>query len=184
MGKQWKQWETYFFLYQKSLQMVTAAIKLKTLAPWKKSYDQPRQHIKSRHITLPTKGLPCRSYHFSSSHVCVWELDHKESWAPKNWCFWTMVLEKTLKSLLDSKEIKSVHPKGNQSWIFIGRTDACWGPAWGTPPMAKVIRKEAWHTQRHDQASGNPLFPSIQPPNQSLFHALTYTSDFTGGSPP
>ena len=129
--------------------------------------------LKSRDITLPTKGLPCRSYHFSSSHVCVWELDHKESWAPKNWCFWTMVLEKTLKSLLDSKEIKSVHPKGNQSWIFIGRTDACWGPAWGTPPMAKVIRKEAWHTQRHDQASGNPLFPSIHPQNQSTLRGLS-----------
>ena len=65
-----------------------------------------------------------QSYCFSSSNVRMWELDHKEGWAPKNWCFWTMVLEKTLESPLDSKEIQPVHPKGNQSWIFIGRTDA------------------------------------------------------------
>ena len=61
---------------------------------------------------------------FSSNHVWMWELDYKESWAPKNWCFWTVVLEKTLESLLDCKDIRPVHPKGNQSWIFIGRTDA------------------------------------------------------------
>ena len=61
---------------------------------------------------------------FSSSHVWMWELDHKEGWAPKNWCFWTVVLEKTLESPLDCKEIKRVNPKGNKSWIFIGRTDA------------------------------------------------------------
>ena len=64
------------------------------------------------------------SHGFSSSHVCMWELHHKESWVPKNWCFWTVMLEKTLESPLDSKEIQPVHPKGNQSWIFIGRTDA------------------------------------------------------------
>ena len=78
--------------------------------------------FKSTDITLPTKV--CQSYGFSSSHVWMWELDHKESWAPKNWCFWTVVLEKTLESPLVCKEIKLVHPKGNQSWIFIGRTDA------------------------------------------------------------
>ena len=98
------------------------------LAPWKKSYDQPRQHIKKqRHYFAETfidKGLSSQSYGFSSSHVWLWELDHKESWVSKNWCFWTVVLEKTLESPLDSKEIKPVHPKGNQSWIFIGRTDA------------------------------------------------------------
>ena len=70
------------------------------------------------------KGPSSQSYGFSSSHVWMWELDHKESWAPKNWCFWTVVLEKTLESPLDWKEIKPVYPKGNQSWIFIGRTDA------------------------------------------------------------
>ena len=78
--------------------------------------------LKSR--VFANKGLSSQSYGFSSSHVWIWELDHKESWAPKNWCFWTVVLEKTLESPLDCKEIQWVHPKGNQSWIFIGRTDA------------------------------------------------------------
>ena len=70
------------------------------------------------------KGTCIQSYGFSSSHVQIWELDHKEGWAPKNWCFWTVVLEKTLESLLDNKEIKPVNPKGNQFWIFTERTDA------------------------------------------------------------
>ena len=75
-------------------------------------------------MSLSDKGPSSQSYGFSSSHVWMWELDHKEGWAPKNWCFQTMVLEKTLASPLYSKEIKPVNPKGNQSWIFIGRTDA------------------------------------------------------------
>ena len=79
--------------------------------------------LKSRDIALPTK-VHSQSYGFSRSHVRMWELDYKESWTPKNWCFWTLVLKKTLESPLDCKEIKPVHPKGNQSWIFIGRTDA------------------------------------------------------------
>ena len=79
--------------------------------------------FKSRDITLPTKGLSSQSYGFSSSHVWMWELAYKESWALKNWCFWTLVLEKTLESPLDCKEIQPVHPKGNQSWMFIGKTD-------------------------------------------------------------
>ena len=70
------------------------------------------------------KGPSSQGYDFSNSHVWLWELDHKESWAPRNWCFWTVVSEKTLESPLDSKEIQPVHPKGNESWIFIGRTDA------------------------------------------------------------
>ena len=93
------------------------------LAPWKKSYDQPRQHIKKQRHYFTDIGLYGQSYGFSSSHVYMWELDYKESWAPKNWCFWTVVLEKTLESPLDCKEIQPIHPKGNQSWIFIGRTD-------------------------------------------------------------
>ena len=70
------------------------------------------------------KGPSSQSYGFSSGHVWMWELDYKKSWVPKNWCSWTVVLEKTLQSPLDSKEIQLVHPKRNQSWIFIGRTDA------------------------------------------------------------
>ena len=85
------------------------------LAPWKKSYYQPRQHIKKQRRYFADKGLSSQSYGFSSSYVWMWELDHKESWAPKNWCLWTMVLEKTLESPLDCKEIRPVNPKRNQS---------------------------------------------------------------------
>ena len=94
------------------------------LAPWKKSYDQPRQQVKKQRYYFANKGPSSQSYGFSSSHVWMWELDCKESWAPKNWSFWIVVLEKTLESPLDCKEIQPVHPKGNQSWMFIGRTDA------------------------------------------------------------
>ena len=80
--------------------------------------------LKSRDITLPTKVQLVKAIDFSSSHVWMWELDYKESWAPKNWCFWTMVLEKTLESPLGCKEIQPVHPKGNEPWRFIGRMDA------------------------------------------------------------
>ena len=81
--------------------------------------------LKSRENTLPTKDHLCsQSFGFSSSHVWMWELNYKEGWVPKKWCFWTVVLEKTLESPLDYKEIQLVHPKGNQSWTFIGRTDA------------------------------------------------------------
>ena len=75
--------------------------------------------LKSRDITLPTKAHLVKSYGFSSSHVSLWELDYKESWVPKNWCFWTVVLEKTLESPLDCEESQPVHPKGNQSWILL-----------------------------------------------------------------
>ena len=93
------------------------------LTPWKESHDQPRQHIiKQRHYFV-NKGPSSQGYGFSSGHVWMWELDYKESWAPKNWSFWTVVLEKTLESPLDRKEIQPVHPKGEQSCIFIGRTD-------------------------------------------------------------
>ena len=122
MGKQWKQWQTLHWGTPKSLQMVTAAMKLKTLAPWKKGFDQTRQHIKKQRHYFADKGPSCQSYGFSSSHVWMWESDCKESWALKNLCFWTILLKKTLESPLDFKEIKPVNPKGNQSWIFIGRT--------------------------------------------------------------
>ena len=94
------------------------------LASWKKNYDKLRQRIKKQRHYFADKGLSSQSYGFSSSHVWMWELDYKESWAPKNWRFWTMVLEKTLESPLDCKEIQPVYPKGNQPLIVIGRTDA------------------------------------------------------------
>ena len=100
------------------------------------------------------KGPSSQSFGFSSSHVWMWELDYKESWALKNWCFWTVMLEKTLESPLDSKEIQPVHPKGNQSWTFIGKTDAeaealvLWPPdgknwlIWKDPDAGKDWRQE------------------------------------------
>ena len=91
--------------------------------PWKESYDQARQHIKKQRHYFVNKGQPSQGYGFSSGHVWMGELDYKESWAPKNLCFWTVVLEKPLESPLDCKEIQPVHPKGDQSWVFIGRTD-------------------------------------------------------------
>ena len=121
MQKQWKQCKTLFFGAPESLQMVTAS--METLTPWKESYDQPRQHIKKQRYYFANKGPSSQSYGFSSSHVWMWELDYKESWALKNWCFWTVVLEKTLEVPWTVRR-SNIHPKGNQSWIFIGRTDA------------------------------------------------------------
>ena len=103
---------------------VAAAMKLKDACSLKKSYDQLRQHIKKQRHYFANKDPSSQSYGFSSSHVWVWEWDHKGGGVLKNWCFWILVLEKTLGSPLDYKEIQPVHPKGNQSWIFIGRTDA------------------------------------------------------------
>ena len=124
MGEQWKQGQTLFLGAPKSLQMVTAAMKLKDAYSWKESYDQPKQHIQKQRHYFANKGSSSQGYGFSSGHVWMWELDYKESWVPKNWCFWTVVLEKTLESPLDCKEIKPVNPKGNRFWIFIGRTYA------------------------------------------------------------
>ena len=120
MGKQWKQCQTLFFWAPKSLQMVTAAMKLKYACSLEGKYDQPRQHIKKHRHHFVNKGPSSQGYGFSSNHIWMWVLDCKESWVLKNWCFWTVVLEKTLESPLDCKEVQPVHPKGNQSW---GRTD-------------------------------------------------------------
>ena len=94
------------------------------LTPWKESYNQPRQHIKKQKQYFTNKGPSSQGYGFPSGHVWISELDCEEGWALKNWCFWTVVLEKTLESPLDCKEIQPLHPKGDQSWVFIGRTDA------------------------------------------------------------
>ena len=96
---------------------------IKTLAPRKESYDQPRQHVQKQRRYFANEDLSSQSYDFSSGHVWMWELDYKEGWALKNECIWTVVLEETLESPLDCKEIQPVHPKGDQSWIFIGRPD-------------------------------------------------------------
>ena len=105
------------------------------VASCRKSCDKPRQCIKKQRHHFASKGTSSYSYGFSGSNECMWELDHKESWAPKNWCFQTVVLKKTLESPLDSKEIKPVNPKGTQSWIFIEKTDAETPILW--PPDVK-----------------------------------------------
>ena len=152
MGKQWKQWLTLFSWAPKSLQTVTATMKLKHLLLGRKATTNLDSVLKSRNIT--DKGPCSQSYDFSSNHVSMWELDHKESWALKNWCFWTVVLEQTLESPLVCKEIKPVNPKGNQSRLFIGRTDAeaetpiLWPPdennwvIWKDPDAGKDWRQE------------------------------------------
>ena len=108
----------------------------------KKLYNQPRQHIKKQRHYFANKDPSSRDYGFSSGHVWMWELDCEESWTPKNWCFWIVVLEKTLESPLDCKEVQPVHSKGDQSWVFIGRTDAKAETPVLWPPDAKSWLKE------------------------------------------
>jgi len=107
------------------------------LTAWKESYDQPRQHIKKQRHYFANKGLSTQGCGFSSGHVWMWELDCEESWALRNWWFWTVMLEKTLESLLDCKEIQLAQSKGDQSWLFIGRTDAEAETLILWPPYAK-----------------------------------------------
>ena len=143
---------------------------------WKESYEQPRQHIQKERYYFANKGPSSQGYGFSSDHVWLWELDYEEGWAPKNWCFWTVVLEKTLESPLDYKEIQSVHSEGDQSWVFIGRTDAegetpiLWPPdaknwlIWKDPNAGKDWRQEEkgmtedevfeWHHQLNGHGFG------------------------------
>ena len=135
MGRQWKQWQTLFCWAAKSLLMMTAAMKLKDICSWKKSYDKPRQHFKKQRHYFADKRPSSQRYSFSSNYVWMWGLDQKVRWVPKNKCFWTVVLEKTLESPLDHKEIQPVHPKGDQSWVFIGRIEAETPILW--PPDVK-----------------------------------------------
>ena len=105
--------------------------------PWKESYDQPKQHIKKQRHYFANNSLSSQGCGFPSDHVWMWELDCEESWVPKNWCFGAVVLEKTLESPLDCREIQPIHPKGDQSWVFIGRTDAEAETPILWPPRAK-----------------------------------------------
>ena len=147
MGKQWKQWKTLFWGGSKSLQMVTEAMKLKD-ALGRKGMTNLDSILKSRDIT--NKGLSSQTYRFFSNYVWMWELDSHESWVLKNWCFWTVVLEKTLESLLDCKEIQPVHPKGDKSWVFIGRTDVeAEAPIlWPSDAKSQLIVKKLWCWER------------------------------------
>ena len=114
------------------------------LAPWKKSYDKPRQHIKKQRHYFSDKGPKSQSHGFPSSHVWMWELNYKEGWVPKNWCFWTVVLEKAFESPLDCKEFKPFNTKGNQPWIFFGKTDVeAESPVlWPPETKGQLIRKD------------------------------------------
>ena len=114
------------------------------LTPWKESYDQPRQQIKKQTHCFADKGLYSQSCGFSSSHVWMWELDCKESWVPKNWCSWTVVLEKTLESPLDCKEIQPVQSEGDQPWDFFVTSDA----KAKTPVLLATSCKELTHWKR------------------------------------
>ena len=120
-----KQCQTLFWGAPKSLQMLNCSHEIKRrLVLGRKVMTNLDRDIKKQRHYFANKGPSSQSYGFSSSHVWIWELDDKESWAPKNQCFWTVVLEKSLESPLDCKEVQTVNPKGNQFWIFIGRTDA------------------------------------------------------------
>ena len=138
------------------------------LTPWRESYGQSRQHIKKQRHYFANIDLISQGYGFSSSHVWMWELDYKESWALKNWCFWT-VFEKTLESPLDWEEIQPVHPERNQSWISIGRTDAeaetliLWPPdvknwlIWKEPDAGKDWRQEEKGTTEDEMVGWHHL---------------------------
>ena len=127
LEKQWKQWQALFTWAPKSLQIVPTVVgkkKKKDTSSLEEKLWKTIQHTKKQRHYFTSKCLYSQSYGFSSSHLWMWELDYKEDWAPKNWCFWTVVLEKTLESPVDCKEIQPVHAKGNNCWIFTGRTDA------------------------------------------------------------
>ena len=137
MGKQWKQCQTLFW-GSKITADGDCSHEIKSCS-FEKSYDHPRQHIKKQRHYFANKGLSSQGYGFSSGHVWMWELNYKESWAPKNWCFCTVVLEKTLESPLDCREIQPVHPKGDQSWVFIERTDV--EAEWNSQYFGHLMRR-------------------------------------------
>ena len=154
MGKQWKQWQTLFFWGSKITADGDCSLEIKRcLLLGRKVMTNLDSMLKSRDITLPTKVCLINAMVFFSSHIWMWELDYKESWVLKNWCFWTVALEKTFESSLDYKEIQPVYPKGDQSWVFIGRTDdkaetpVLWPPdenwlIWKDPDAGKDWRWE------------------------------------------
>ena len=119
--------------------------------------NKPRQCNKKQRHYFANRGLSSQSYDFSSNHVWMWDFDHKEVWVPKNWCFWTVMLEMTLESPLDCKEIEPVNPRGNQSWICIGRTDAeaeipiLWPPDWKTDSLEKTLMRGKFEGRRRGQ---------------------------------
>ena len=157
MRKQWKQWQTLFLGGSKITANGDCSHEIKRcLLLGRKVMTNLDSILKCR--VIANKGSSCQSYGFSSSHVWMWELDHKEGWVPKNWYFWTVVLEKNLESPLDCKEIQPVHPKGNQSWICIGRT--CW--SWSSNILATWCEelthwKRPWCWERLKEWEGDNI---------------------------
>ena len=137
MEEKEKQWQTIFLGSKITADGDCSHEVKRCLLLGRKAMTNLDSILKSRGITLPTKVHISQSYGFSNSHVWMWELDHKEGWVLKNWCFWIVALEKTLESLLDSKETKPVNPKGNQPWIFNRRTGAEAEASILWPPDAK-----------------------------------------------
>ena len=149
MGIRWKQWLTLFWGAPKALQMVTAAIKAKGTCCWKKSVTNLDSMLKKQRPHFADKGPYSQNYVFSSSHIQMWELEHKEGWTLKNLCFQTVVLEKSLESPLDCKEIKPINSKGDHPWIFIGRTDAeAEAPVLWPPDVKRTHLKSPWCWER------------------------------------
>ena len=128
-----------------------------TLALWKESYNKPGQPMKKQRHHFADKGSYSQRYGFSSSHVQMWELDHKEAWVLKNWWFWIAMLEKTLESTLDREEIKPVNPQGNWPWLFIGRTNAKAPILWPPDAKSRLVEKdcdaeEDWRQKKKEGA--------------------------------
>ena len=165
----------YFLVWQNHCGQWLQSRNYKMLALCKKSYDKPRQCIKKQGCHFADKTAYSQSYGFSSNHVQIWELDHREGWALKNWCFHTVVLEKTPESPLDCKEIKSVHPKGNQPWICIGRTDAEAPILWPSDAKSWLIGKtegrRRWGQQSSLTACPHDLSAELQ--RQGFYHTLS-----------
>ena len=139
MGKQWKQWQTIFLGSKSTADGDCNHEFRRCLLLGRRAMANLDSVIKTRDITFLTKVCIVKAMFFSRNHVRMWELDHKEGWALKNWCFWTAVLEKTLASPLDCKEIQPVHSKRDQSWVLIGRTDVE-----AEPPIFHLPDVKSW----------------------------------------
>ena len=156
MGKQWIQWQILFSWAPKSLWTVTAAMKLKDTCSLEGDNDKPRLDIKKQRHHFAAKGLHSQSYGFSNNHAWMWKLDYKEGWGPKNWCFQIVVLEKTLESPLDCKEIKPVISK--KSTLNIHWKDWCW--SWSSNTLATWCEelthwKRPWFWERLKAGEGD-----------------------------
>ena len=179
MGKQWEQWETYFPGLQNHCRWWLSHETKRPLLFGRKTITNLDSIWKGRDVTLPTKVCLVKAMVFFSSHVWMWELDHIEGLTPKNWCLWTVTLEKTLETSLDCKEIKPVYPRGNQSWIFTGRTDALAEAPIRWPPDAKsqLIRKDPDGGRDRRQEKGMTVDEMVSGITDSMDMSLSELSE-------